>query len=105
MRKEIGIDNIAWECDYPHSDCFWPDAAERVYDELNRAGADDDDINKITWENSCRFFRWDPFTVKTREQSTVGGLRALATDVDVTIRPRAEWAKLYESRHPASARS
>ncbi len=26
LRHEIGIDIIAWECDYPHSDCFWPDA-------------------------------------------------------------------------------
>src|SRR3546814_3915657 len=24
-RHAIGIDNIAWECDYPHSDCVWPD--------------------------------------------------------------------------------
>ena len=28
LRHEIGIDIIAWECDYPHSDCFWPDAPE-----------------------------------------------------------------------------
>ena len=26
LRNEIGIDIIACECDYPHSDCFWPDA-------------------------------------------------------------------------------
>ena len=61
LRHEIGIDIIAWECDYPHSDCFWPDAPEQVLAELNAAGADDADINKITWENSCRFFGWDPF--------------------------------------------
>lgn len=51
LRHEIGIDIIAWECDYPHSDCFWPDAPEQVLAELNAAGADDPDINKITWEN------------------------------------------------------
>ena len=61
LRHEIGIDIIAWECDYPHSDCFWPDAPEQVLAELNAAGADDTDINKITWQNSCRFFGWDPF--------------------------------------------
>ena len=27
LRHDIGIDNIAWECDYPHSDSSWPDGA------------------------------------------------------------------------------
>ena len=49
LRHEIGIDIIAWECDYPHSDCFWPDAPEQVLAELTAAGADDSDIDKITW--------------------------------------------------------
>ncbi len=38
LRHEIGIDIIAWECDYPHSDCFWPDAPEQVLAELERCG-------------------------------------------------------------------
>ena len=25
VRHEIGIDCIAWECDYPHSDSIWPE--------------------------------------------------------------------------------
>jgi predicted TIM-barrel fold metal-dependent hydrolase len=95
LRHEIGIDIIAWECDYPHSDCFWPDAPEQVLAELNAAGASDSDINKITWENSCRFFGWDPFKLTAKDQATAGALRAKATDVDVSIRPRAEWAQLY----------
>ena len=28
MRHRIGIDNLAWECDYPHSDSTWPEAPE-----------------------------------------------------------------------------
>ena len=68
LRREIGIDNIAWECDYPHSDCFWPDAPEQVLAELTAAGADDGDINKITWENACNFFSWDPFARTPRAQ-------------------------------------
>jgi len=98
LRHEIGIDNIAWECDYPHSDSIWPNAPEFVLDELNAAGADDADINKITWENACRFLNWDPFAVLPREQATVGALRAQATDVDLTIRPRKEWAELHAQR-------
>ena len=34
LRHDIGIDNIAWECDYPHSDSSWPAAPE----ELARSG-------------------------------------------------------------------
>ena len=30
LRHQIGIDNIAWECDYPHSDSSWPHAPEEV---------------------------------------------------------------------------
>ncbi|TCN51187.1 putative TIM-barrel fold metal-dependent hydrolase [Rhodococcus sp. SMB37] len=102
LRHEIGIDIIAWECDYPHSDCFWPDAPEKVLGELDAAGATDAEIDKITWQNSCRFFNWDPFSKIKREDATVGALRAKATDVDVSIRSRAEWAKLYEAKHKDS---
>ena len=38
LRDHIGIDNIAWECDYPHSDSIWPDAPEQVLDELDGGG-------------------------------------------------------------------
>ncbi|CUU60585.1 Predicted metal-dependent hydrolase, TIM-barrel fold, partial [Parafrankia irregularis] len=93
LRREIGIDNIAWECDYPHSDSIWPDAPEFVLNELNGAGATDEEINKITWENACRFFNWDPFAEIPRERATVGARRAIATDVDTAIRSRKEWAR------------
>ncbi len=61
VRHDIGIDIIAWECDYPHSDSIWPDAPEVVLAELDNAGASDADIHQITWENSCRHFGYDPF--------------------------------------------
>jgi predicted TIM-barrel fold metal-dependent hydrolase len=95
LRHEIGIDNIAWECDYPHSDSLWPDAPEFVLAELAAAGADDTDINKITWQNACRFLNWEPFKHIPAEQATVGALRAQAADVDVSIRSRKEWAARY----------
>jgi predicted TIM-barrel fold metal-dependent hydrolase len=95
LRQEIGIDIIAWECDYPHSDSFWPDAPERVMSELVAAGASNEEIDKITWQNSCRFFNWDPFAHMPKNKATVGALRAMATDVDTSIRSRKEWAELY----------
>ena len=29
-RDRLNIDNITWECDYPHSDSTWPHAPERL---------------------------------------------------------------------------
>jgi len=98
LRNEIGIDIIAWECDYPHSDSIWPDAPEWVLHELGAAGATDEEIDKITWRNACRFFGWDPFAVIPKEQASVGARRALATDVDVTTRTRADYARAYRAR-------
>jgi predicted TIM-barrel fold metal-dependent hydrolase len=101
LRNEIGIDIIAWECDYPHSDSIWPDAPEHVLAELNAVDATDEEINKITWQNACRFFGWDPFAHRSADRSTVGALRAGAGDVDVSTRSRQEYARLYAAR-PAS---
>ncbi|ABW10042.1 amidohydrolase 2 [Parafrankia sp. EAN1pec] len=98
LRREIGIDIIAWECDYPHADSIWPEAPEFVLNELNNAGATDEEIDKITWRNACRFFNWDPFSEIPKERATVGARRAIATDVDTTIRSRKEWARLYAQR-------
>ncbi|MGW0249024.1 amidohydrolase family protein [Nocardia goodfellowii] len=98
LRHEIGIDNIAWECDYPHSDSLWPDAPEFVLSELEGAGADDADIDKITWANACRFFNWDPFAHLPRAEATVGALRAKAVDVDTSTKSRKEYAELYAQR-------
>ena len=36
-RAGIGIDNIAWECDFPHSDSPWPRSPERLMDEFRGA--------------------------------------------------------------------
>ena len=96
VRHEIGMDIIAWECDYPHSDSIWPDAPEFLINEFNGAGLTDAEMNKITWENTARFFDLDPFSIIKKEQSSVGALRALATDVDTTVRSRKEWRQRVE---------
>ena len=96
VRHEIGMDIIAWECDYPHSDSIWPDAPEFLINEFNGAGLTDAEMNIITWENTARFFDLDPFSIIKKEQSSVGALRALATDVDTTVRSRKEWRQRFE---------
>ncbi len=86
LRHLIGLDNIAWECDYPHSDSSWPHAPE----ELAAVARDvpDAELGKITYENAMRWYSFDPFTHRTREQSTVGALRAEVSGHDVSIRAR-----------------
>ncbi len=74
VRDDIGIDIIAWECDYPHSDSIFPGAPEFVHHELEAAGCTDEEIDKITWQNTCRFFGWDPFVHMARDEATVGAL-------------------------------
>jgi predicted TIM-barrel fold metal-dependent hydrolase len=77
-RHSIGVDNITWECDYPHSDSTWPNSPEAVTKQLG--DVPDDEVNKITHENAMRIFRYDPFALRPREQCTVGALRAQAAD-------------------------
>jgi predicted TIM-barrel fold metal-dependent hydrolase len=97
-RERIGIDNIAFEADYPHSDCVWPNAPEHLLAQCDAAGVTDAEIEKFSWQNAARFFEWDPFAHVSRAEATVGSLRALARDVDTSIVSRAEWRARYEAR-------
>ena len=81
MRHVIGIDNIAYESDYPHADCLWPKAPEQLWKELE--GVPDDEINKITHLNAMRQYHFDPFTRIDRKDATVGALRAKARHVSI----------------------
>lgn len=85
LRNLIGIDNIAWECDYPHSDSSWPAAPEELA--TVAAGVSDEDLARIGYQNAMRWYSFDPFQHRAVEQCTVGALRAEAGDHDVEIRP------------------
>jgi predicted TIM-barrel fold metal-dependent hydrolase len=84
LRHDIGMDNIAWECDYPHSDSSWPEAPEELAAVC--AGVPDDEVAKITHENAMRWYSYDPFAHRARADSTVGALRAGVAGHDVSIR-------------------
>lgn len=83
-RHHLNIDNITWECDYPHSDTTWPQAPEILMKSL--VDVPDDEIDKITHLNAMRHFRYDPFAHIPRERATVGALRAQAGDWDISVR-------------------
>jgi predicted TIM-barrel fold metal-dependent hydrolase len=86
LRHEIGIDNIAWECDYPHSDSSWPLAPEELAEVAAGFDTSDDDLRKIGYENACRWYSFDPFAHRPAERSTVAALRAEAEGHDVSIK-------------------
>jgi len=84
LRDHIGLDNIAWECDYPHSDSSWPEAPEELA--AVAEGVSDEDLAKLGYENACRWYSFDPFAHRAKEDCTVGALRAEAGDHDVAVR-------------------
>ncbi|WP_304111187.1 amidohydrolase family protein [Mycolicibacterium bacteremicum] len=84
-RHMIGVDNICWEMDYPHSDSMWPGAPEELHAVFDTYEVPDDEINKITHENAMRLYHFEPFTHIPREQATVGSLRKQAEGHDVSI--------------------
>ncbi|MCU1375611.1 MAG: amidohydrolase 2 [Actinomycetia bacterium] len=83
-RSHLNLDNITWECDYPHSDSTWPNAPELLHKYL--AGVPDSDINKMTHENAMRIFNYDPFAHIPKDQANVGALRAQAAGRDIALR-------------------
>ena len=95
LVDRMGEHTVAWECDYPHSDSTWPLSPEKLMAEFVGAGTNDELIHKITWENACAFYNWDPFQHTPKDQATVGALRSLATDVDVSETRKAAYRERY----------
>ena len=85
-RRYLNMDNITWECDYPHSDSTWPNSPEIAARYLE--GLSDGEINKITHENAMVHFSYDPFAHFDRAACTVGALRSRAAGHDVSIQAR-----------------
>jgi predicted TIM-barrel fold metal-dependent hydrolase len=86
LRARIGVDNICWEQDYPHSDSSWPQAPEELAAVASELGVSRDEIDKMTHENAMRWYRFDPFVHRPKEQCTVSALRAEVAGHDTSIR-------------------
>jgi predicted TIM-barrel fold metal-dependent hydrolase len=89
LRERIGVDNIAWEADYPHSDSMWPTAPEELSAVFAANAVPDDEIDKITHRNAMRWYSFDPFAHVSKAQASVGALRAKAAGHDVSIMSRS----------------
>jgi predicted TIM-barrel fold metal-dependent hydrolase len=82
-RHDIGIDNITWECDYPHADCIWPKSPEYLWEQISDVPPAE--INQITYLNAMRQYSFDPFKFIRKEDATVGALRARARAANVSL--------------------
>ena len=86
-RHRLNLQNLTWECDYPHSDTTWPNSPEAAMRYL--AGLPDGEIDQITHLNAMHHFQYDPFTHIPRQDATVAALRSRASGWDVSVRATA----------------
>ncbi len=103
LRDLIGVENITWECDYPHSDSTWPRSPEALWPTIE--GLSDADIAAITHANAMRLFHYDPFAHLPKEKCTVAALRAEAAGVDVREVPKTHLAPRDPSEPPITVMS
>lgn len=102
--EAVGEDIIAYECDYPHSDCTWPNVPEELW--ANVKNLPDPVINKITHDNAFRFFNVDPIAdLGGAENCTVAALRAQAKGVDTSEKslPGKDARVHGDFEHPVTA--
>jgi len=85
-RAYLEMDNVCWECDYPHSDSTWPTAPETFMKQMD--GVSRPDVDRISHLNAMRHFSYDPFSVIPKDECTVGALRRKAAGHDVSIQAR-----------------
>ena len=98
LRDRIGIDIIAWECDYPHTDTTWPESPEFAWKELQDAGCARRRDPQDHVAERVPVLRLGP----VRAHGQGAGVRwarcaRSPTDVDTTRMSRAEWRKRNEA--------
>lgn len=82
---DVGEDMVAYECDYPHSDALWPEVPEFLWKTVQ--GLTDTQIDKVTHLNAMHMLRFDPFKYHSRQELSVGALRAQAKADQVDTTP------------------
>jgi predicted TIM-barrel fold metal-dependent hydrolase len=68
LRDVIGVDNIMWGSDYPHSESTFPQSQKILAEIL--AGVPDDEQAKIVGGNTARVYHFDVARLTTPAQPT-----------------------------------
>jgi len=74
LRDVIGVDNMMWGSDYPHSESTFPRSRTILADIL--AGVPDDEQAKIVGENTARVYRFDVAALAASASAPVAQSRA-----------------------------
>jgi len=56
-RSEIGVDNLLWSSDFPHSATFWPHSREKIANDFD--GVSEEDKRKILFENVAKLYHFN----------------------------------------------
>src|SRR5437867_1429921 len=56
-RDEIGVDNLTWSSDFPHSAAVWPHSREKIAEDFQGIGAEDK--RKILSENVAKLYGFE----------------------------------------------
>ncbi len=54
LRDVIGVDNLMWSSDYPHTDTTWPHSVQYIEDTM--AGVPEEERRKMAGENAARLY-------------------------------------------------
>jgi predicted TIM-barrel fold metal-dependent hydrolase len=56
-RYDIGVANMMWGPDFPHSSSAWPVDYELGREVLDRAGCSDSEVERIMWKNAADLYK------------------------------------------------
>jgi predicted TIM-barrel fold metal-dependent hydrolase len=56
-RHDIGVENILWSSDFPHSATFWPHSREKIAQDFQGVG--EEDKRKILSENTAKLYGFE----------------------------------------------
>jgi predicted TIM-barrel fold metal-dependent hydrolase len=56
-RHDIGVDNLLWSSDFPHSATFWPKSQDKIARDFD--GVNNDEKQKILFGNTAKLYGFD----------------------------------------------
>jgi predicted TIM-barrel fold metal-dependent hydrolase len=57
-RHDIGVENLLWSSDFPHSATFWPHSREKIAKDFH--DVTESDKRKILYQNSANLYGFEP---------------------------------------------
>ena len=99
LRDRIGMDIIAWECDYPHTDTTWPESPEFAWKEFQERAAPTRRSTRSRGRTPAGSSTGTRSSTRPKDRPRSAPSGPSPTDVDVTRRPRAEWEGERGRRH------